>query len=281
MSLESRLGVRLVQRTSRSFRMNDVGRDFYQHARAVLIEAETADHVVTRRLAEPSGIVRFTCSAEVAAAMSGLLAQFVRQYPKVSLVQHATNKYVDLIEEGFDVGLRGHDTELADSDLIQRRLSPTPWRLLASPAYLNQAETLRHPSELVSHTAIAHGTAQEVAVWKLRHVNGEDIDVLIAPRLWSDSLEAQKMSAITGLGIVALPRYFAQAELREQKLLHVLPEWVAHPDAAVTLLTPSRRGQLPAVRAFVEFLVDEFPRMVSGENSESYISKILDFRGLK
>lgn len=246
--------------------MNDAGRDFYQHARAVLIEAEAADHAVTRRLAEPSGIVRFTCSAEVAAAVAELLVQFTRKYPKVSLVQHSTNRYVDLVEEGFDAGLRGHDTALADSDLIQRRLSSTPWHLFAAPAYLNQAGTPTHPSELVSHAAIAHGTGQGASVWKLRHINGgEDINVSIAPLLWSDSLEAQKMSAIAGLGIVALPAYFGQAELQEQKLLHILPEWITHPDAAVTLLTPSRRGQLPAVRAFIEFLADEFPRMVSAE----------------
>lgn len=112
---------------------------------------------------------------------------------------------------------------------------------------------------------MAHGTDQSASVWQLRHINGEDIEAGIKPLLWSDNLEAQKISAIAGLGIVALPTYFGQAELQEKKLLHVLPEWIAHPDAAVTLLTPSRRGQLPAVRAFVEFLVDEFPRMVSGD----------------
>lgn len=263
--LESRLGVRLIQRTSRSFVLTDVGREFYQHALAMLIEAEAAEDAVKRRLAEPSGMVRFTCSIGMARTLAELLTRFLTMFPKVSLVQHATNRYVDLVEEGFDVGLRGHFEPLPDSGLIQRRLSPTPWHLFAGPAYLARAGTPTSPVDLTTHTAVALGTRSDETVWKLRRVDGEETVIPVVPRMRSDDLETLKMAAIAGLGVVALPEYVGRTEIEQGKLLRVLPEWIARADAEVTLLAPSRRGQLPSVRAFIDFLVAEFPRLVSGK----------------
>jgi len=137
--LEAQLGARLIQRNSRRFTVTDVGHEFYQHAAAMLIEADAAEGVVQRRLAEPSGTVRFTCSIGMAEGLADLVARFLVRFPKINLVQHATNRFVDLVDEGFDVGIRGHSAPLVDSSLVQRALVKTPWHLFAGPAYCKRA----------------------------------------------------------------------------------------------------------------------------------------------
>ena len=263
-ALESRLGVRLIERTSRHFVLTDVGREFYRHAQAMLIEADAAEEAVTRRLAEPSGTVRLTCSNGMAPFLADPLTRFLAAHPKVNLVQMITNRYVDLVEEGFDIGLRGHSRLLPDSELVQRRLSPTPWHAFAAPAQLDQEGTPEQPQELAQHAAVALGSRSDEAAWHLYAENGEEVVVPFVPRLQSDDLETLKIAAIAGLGLVSLPAYLVREEVSQGRLKRILPDWVTQSDAEVTLLTPSRRGQLPSVRALIDFLVAEFPRIVSG-----------------
>lgn len=135
--LESRLGARLIQRTSRSFAVTEAGRVFHRHAVAMLIEAEAAENAVKHRLAEPSGTIRFTCSIGMAQTLAGLLCRFLVLHPRVNIDQHATNRYVDLVEEGFDVGLRGHSAPLPDSSLVQHRLARTPGVCSRAPCISN------------------------------------------------------------------------------------------------------------------------------------------------
>ena len=271
--LETRLGVRLIQRTSRSFVMTDAGREFHRHASAVLIEAQAAEDAVKRRLAEPGGTIRFTCSIGMAQTLAPSLCRFLVMFPKINIVQHATNRYVDLVEEGFDVGLRGHFGPLRDSSLMQRRLTPMPWHLFAAPAYLERVGIPGEPSELKAHPGLALGTRDEETQWQLRDSDGREAAVPFVARVRSDDRETLRQSAVAGLGIVALPPYFCRAETQHGRLRRVLPQWTHWSDSAVTLLAPSRRGQLPSVRAFIDFLVAEYPLLVgddgrSGDNSK-------------
>jgi DNA-binding transcriptional LysR family regulator len=262
-ALESRLGVRLIERTSRRFVVTDVGRDFYRHAHAMLIEADAAEEVVARRLAEPSGTIRITCSIGMARTLADPLTRFLAAHPKVNLVQMATNRYVDLVEEGFDIGIRGHSQSLPDTELIQRRLTPTPWHVFAAPALLDREGTPEQPQELAQHAAVSLGTRRDEAAWHLYAEGGEKAVVPFVPRLRSDDLETLKIAAIAGLGLASLPAYLARDEVSQGRLKRVLPDWVTQSRAEITLLTPSRRGQLPSVRALIDFLVGEYPRIVS------------------
>ncbi len=263
-ALESRLGVRLIERTSRRFVLTDVGREFYWHAQAMLIEAGAAEEAVARRLAEPSGTIRLTCSIGMARGLADPLTRFLAAHPKVNLVQMTTNRYVDLVEEGFDIGLRGHSRPLPDSDLVQRRLTPTPWHAFAAPAHLDREGTPEHPQELAPHAAVTLDTRSDEAAWHLYAEDGKEVVVAFVPRLQSDDLETLKMAAIAGLGLVSLPAYLAREEVSQGRLKRILPDWVTQSHAEVTLLTPSRRGQLPSVRALIDFLVAEYPPIVSG-----------------
>lgn len=263
LNLESQLGVRLIQRTSRSLSVTDVGREFYRHALGMRIEAEAAENAVKRRLADPSGIVRFTCSVGMAPRLADVLVRFLVRFPRVSLVQHATNRFVDLVEEGFDVGIRGYSEPLPDSNLIQRPLMRTPWYLFAAATYLERRGVPASPVDLAGHDGLALSGSGDEAVWKLRSASGQQSIVPFAPRLRSDNMETLRLAAIAGLGIVGLPGYLCRADVERGALQRVLADWGAG-DAGITLLMPTRRGLLPSVRAFVDFIVAEYPPTVAG-----------------
>lgn len=256
--LERRLGARLIQRTSRRFLVTEVGRDFLRHARAMLVEAEAAESIVRSRVAEPNGVVRFTCSVGMAPILAPLLPKFLAAHPKVSLVQHASNRLVNLVEEGFDLALRGHVDALPDSGLIRRELLRTPWVLLASPGYIERAGAPSSPHDLAAHPALLLGVTGTERSWTLRR-DGEQVGPVQAEaRLRSDDIDTLKAAAVAGLGVVALPLYLCARELAAGALERVLPGWEAG-EGIITMLTPSRRGQLPSVRAFMDFLITEFP----------------------
>ncbi len=260
--LESRLGVRLIERTSRSFVMTDVGRAFYRHAKAMLIEAEAAEEVVTNLLAEPSGTVRITCSFGMARFVSGLLSDFMTAYPEVDLVQYTTNRNVDLIEEGFDIGLRGHSAPLPDSSLVQRRLAVTPWHVFAAPTYLAAQGTPSEPADVAQFATLALGTGTENTSWQFMR-DDQTVVVPVRPRLRSSDMESLKGAAIAGHGIVSLPAYVAQDAVTAGALAPVLVDWVTQ-RARISLLIPRRRSQLPSVRALIDFLVAEYPKLFLG-----------------
>lgn len=260
-ALEARLGARLIQRTSRSFVVTEIGQELYRHARAMLVEAEAAESAVKRRLAAPSGTVRFTCSIGMAGSLAQLLSRFLGTFPQVAIVQHATNRFVDLVEEGFDVGLRGHSAPLPDSGLVQRLLARTPWHMFAAPAYLDGAGTPKTAADLAAHAGLALGARGQDASWTLTGPDEAELVVAYAPRLVSDDIDTLKEAAVAGLGIVALPAYLCRREIEQGALRRVLDSWNAG-DGRITLVMPSRRGLLPSVRAFVDFLVAEYPPLV-------------------
>lgn len=144
--LEANLDIRLIHRTSRSFVLTDVGKDFYDHARAAVIEAEAAESVVQRRQAEPQGTVRITASVPVAQFhLADRLPVLARAYPKLDLQLHVTDRFVDLVREGFDIAIRSHFAPLPDSDLMQRRMTVEQITLVASPDYLVRRVPLGAP----------------------------------------------------------------------------------------------------------------------------------------
>ncbi len=262
--LEARLGVRLIERTSRRFVMTDAGSAFYRHAKAMLIEAEAAEDVVASLLAEPTGTVRMTCSVGMARDVSGLISKFLTAYPKVDLVLYTTNKHVDLIEEGFDIGLRGHRTALPDSSLVQRRLADTPWQVFAAPAYLAAQGTPSEPADIAQLATLALGDGTDNLSWQFMR-DAQTVVVPIKPRLQSSDMESLKEAAIAGHGIVSLPSYVARDAVTNGTLETVLPAWITQ-RARISLLMPPRRSQLPSVRALIDFLVDEYPKQLIGSD---------------
>ncbi len=253
--LEAQLAARLIHRTSRSFALTDVGRDFYDRARATLIEAEAAEQIVRSRVAEPSGTVRVTASVPTAQLyLAKHLPELARAHPKLHVQLIVTDRFVDLVQEGFDIAVRSHVEPLPDSGLVQRQLTVDPIILVAAPAYLRARgrPALRAPHDLVRHAGLLTGTA--TAAWSLSSAAGERVRVAPIARFTANETTVLLEAALAGLGIVCAPSRFCRAALAAGTLVHVLTEWTAG-SVTTSLLVPHRRGQLSGVRATVEFLV--------------------------
>ena len=251
--LERQLGARLVHRSSRSFRLTDVGRDVYEHARAAVIEAEAAEAVVRRRLAEPSGTVRLTASVPVSRFhLAPKLATILQRHPKLSVKLHVSDRFVDLAHEDFDIAVRSHRAPLPDSGLMQRRLSEEAVILAAAPAYLQRAGTPQTPADLAAHELIDIGDG---APWQLEGPDGARAEVRPGSRLSLNEAGMLLAAACAGLGIACLPQEVAAGALERGELLPLLPGWRAG-TITTTILTPHRRGVLPAVRAVIDALVE-------------------------
>ena len=260
--LEASLGVRLVSRNSRRFGMTDIGRQFYENALSTLQQAEITEASVRQHLSEPSGVIRITTPVAIAQfALRNLLPAFLAKYPKVRIVQYATDVQLDIVADGFDLALRGHSRPLLSSTLVQRKIAGVPWLLFAGSDYLDRAGTPERPADLAGHDAIA--MAQEsAATWRLQRARAKDVVIPIEPRFTSNDMVALKQAACTGLGIVALPAYVCWPEVQTGALRPVLPGWSAA-DSSVTALIPYRHGLLPAVRVLIDYLAAEFPRAVA------------------
>jgi DNA-binding transcriptional LysR family regulator len=262
--LENVLGVRLLNRTSRRFGMTDAGNEFYRHAVIMLREAELAETAIRRRLSEPTGTVR--CTAAVATmqfAMRSIVADFLIRYPKINIVAHATDQYVDIVAENYDVAIRAHSNPLPDSTLVQRSLTPAPWLLFAGAAYLDANGPVDTPRDLAKHPSLFMMRTGVQPIWRLRRSTGrgEKVVVPLTPRLLIDDMLSLKQAAIGGLGLVALPGYVCRDDLKSGGLRQVLPDWIAD-DSTLTALIPYRQGLLPSVRAFVDHLAAELPKSV-------------------
>ncbi|KXF75145.1 LysR family transcriptional regulator [Paramesorhizobium deserti] len=252
--LEAELDVRLIHRTSRSFTLTEMGREFYDHARAAIIEAEAAHDVVRRRMAEPIGIVRITTSVPVAQfRLADRLPGLLRAYPKIEVQLHVTDRFVDLVHENFDIAVRSHRSPLPDSGLVQRRMSVERTILVAAPAYLDRHGVPHTPRELAEHDGV--NGSLTVKHWLLHNRANEEIVITPRSSFATDEAGMLLQAAKTGLGIVCVPETIARESLDRGELVHVLPDWFEN-TITTTILTPHRRGQLPAVRAVIDYLAE-------------------------
>ena len=251
--LERKAGVRLVERSSRSFRVTELGRALYRHAAAMVVEAEEAEHVIMGRLAEPSGTVRITASVPTAQQLlAPILPRIARQYPKIRIVLDVSDRFVDVIQEGYDIALRDHAAPLPDSELVQRRLRTEAFWLVAAPAYLKRRRP-RTPADLEKMDGLFAVPAEPS--WTLRDAHGTVATVTLPARYFANEATALKEAAIAGLGIARLPATLCRNALRAKGLVRVLPEWIAG-EISTTLLMPGRRHRLPSVRVVADLLAE-------------------------
>lgn len=252
--LEATLGARLIHRTSRSFALTDLGRDFFEHARASVIEAENAEMIVRTRLGEPSGTVRLTTSVPTAQfTLAPHLDALAGRYPKVLLSLHVTDRFVDIVQEGFDIAIRSHQQPLPDSALIQRRLAVHDFFVVAAPAYLAVNGQPERPDDLIRHGAIVAHAAE--TSWRMQAGDGSVAIAPVRPVMAADEPFVLLKAAAAGIGITVLPTSVCAAAIEAGTLVRLLPDWTAG-QITTTILIPHRRGQLPSVRAVVDFLIE-------------------------
>lgn len=259
--LEARLGLQLIQRSTRRFHVTETGKAFYQHCQAMLSEAEAALGVVEQLRGEPRGQVRLSCPTALTYFLMGeLIADFMAQHPAVNVELESTNRRVDVIGEGLDLAIRVRFPPLEDSGLVMRVLADSAQRLVASPDLLAAAGPFKHPDNLTRLPSLdwtsGSGRAPQ---WSLIGPDGETHEVLHQPRLQTEDMMALRCAALRGLGLVQLPALLVQQEMQAERLIEALPGWRPR-SGIVHAVFPSRRGLRPAVRALVDYLASACQR---------------------
>ncbi len=257
-ALETRLGARLIQRSTRHFSVTDIGSAFYEHAKAMIVEAEAAQGVVAASMVEPCGVIRLSCPIALLHTNVGvMLADFMALYPKVTVHLDATNRRVDLLSEALDLAIRVRPPPLQDSDLVMRVLADRGQCLVASPALIQHMGFPMVPADLNGKPSLGVGSPQESYSWTLFGPNDAEAAIHHTPRFVTTDMIALRNAALAGIGIVQLPLMMLHEELRVGSLVKVVPEWTPRREI-VHVVFPSRRGLLPSVRMLIDYLAERF-----------------------
>ena len=256
--LEERLGVRLIQRSTRHFSVTEIGQTFYAHCKAMLVEAEAAQEAIEVTRSEPRGIVRMTCPVVLLDATVGpMLAEFMLAHPHVEIHLESTNRRVDVVGEGIDVALRVRPPPLQDSDLVMRVLAERSQCLVASPALIEKHGMPQGPADLSRFPSLDLGVPQNEHVWNLIGPDDAHASIYHRPRFITRGMLALRDAAVAGVGVVQLPTMLIQEQLASGELARVVPEWRPRREI-VHAVFASRRGLLPSVRALIDFLAARF-----------------------
>lgn len=257
--LEDRLGVRLLQRTTRAVSVTEIGQAYYRHCAALEAEALAAQDTIDRTRSSPQGLIHIACPIGVVEShVARIVADYLVVNPAVQIRLDATNRRVDVVEEGFDLAIRVRTPPLEASDLAMRSLASSGLRLVASPAFLDRHGRPTHPRELANLPTL-DGTVRGGGkhVWHFRTQDGDYVEVAHQPRLVSDDFKALLQAAMAGVGIAYLPDMSMVEECANGSLEQVLPAF-SLPEGLVHVVFPSRRGMVPAVREFIDALVRGF-----------------------
>ena len=267
--LEAQLGVRLLQRTTRKLSLTEVGEAYLRHCQALRESAQAAADTVAQVQTEPCGTLRVACPVTLAqTVLAELMPDFLARYPLVRVEMLVSNRVVNLVEEGVDVALRVR-TSLDDSgSLVIKRLGDDEPLLVASPALLARQGTPTTLDELSRLDSMAMSTTDGRASIPLTGPDGRQTILQHTPRYVADDLLTLHVAALAGTGMCWLPSYMCEDDLRQGRLVRLLPDWQT-PRGLVHAVFPSRRGLTPAVRCFLDFLGEHVPTHSSLLGSEA------------
>lgn len=249
--LEERLGVRLLQRTTRKLNLTEVGQAYYERCARIVQDIAAAEQVVTDMQTAPRGLLRVTAPVDLGSTYLGaLVAEFLAQYPEIQIELDLADRVVDLIEEGIDLGLRFGP--LSESSLIARKLGTVRLRVCAATAYLATRPAPATTAALADHDVLLFAPSGRVVPWMLHGPDGA-VDATPRGRLVSNGVLALRDAARAGAGITLLPEFVIADDVAAGRMAYVLPAWTLQPSDLFAVY-PSTRNLSPKVRAFLEFL---------------------------
>ena len=262
-SLETRLGARLLNRTTRRVSPTEIGVAYYDRARRVLTDAGEADALVTAMQAEPSGVLRISVATDFGVNhLSPILGPFLHQYPEITVNMLLDNRFVELISEGFDLAVRIGDLE--DSSLRARKIAETRKMLIASPSYLEEYGRPERIDDLNAHKLLHYGGQAAGGVWRIASPTGERRQVRSAGWLTVNDGQSLLTAAINGLGIAFLPAFLYGDAVRSGQLVPAIRTLAPEVQGIYAVYPPGRYTQ-PKVRAFIDYLVDAFRDRGAGD----------------
>ena len=255
-SLETRLGARLLNRTTRRVSPTEIGLAYYDRARRVLNDAGEADALVSSMQSAPSGLLRISVATDFGVNhMSPILGDFLVDYPDITVNMVLNNRFVELISEGFDLAIR--IGEMEDSSLRARKLTETTKRLIAAPSYFEQFGRPEKIDDLNNHKLLHYSNQSAGNVWKLTAPSGEKRQVRTQGWLTVNDGQSLLNACVSGLGIAYLPSFLYADALRQGLVEEAMPELPKETQGIYAVYPPGRYTQ-PKVRTFIDFLVDAF-----------------------
>lgn len=255
-ALERRLGITLLQRTTRKLRLTEAGEIYFRLSSQGFEEMLKAEAEVSSSQREPQGLLRVTAPIDMGDVyLVDLITRFKHAHPKVCLELIFTDRRLDLVAEGIDLAIRAG--ELQDSSLIAKKLGEVHWMAFAHPGYLKKKGTPAHPKDLRQHTCLQF-TAMGKEHWHLVGTRNS-VTVPLTSQVIGNDMSLMKALAVAGEGIALLPTYACRAEVKNGKLVPVLSEWLARTDP-VHLVYPGQKFVAPKVRVFIDVAVAIFKR---------------------
>lgn len=254
-ALEQRLGVRLLQRTTRRLSLTDEGRIFYQRSKDVLSALDDAESEVSSRTLEPSGLIRVNAPVTFGIMhLAPLWSAFMNAYPHVDLDVTLNDRVVDLVDEGYDLAVR--ISALPNSTLISRKLASTRILLCASPTYLEQHGTPKHPRELIQHRVLGYTNWPSRDEWHLTGPEGR-VTVQTRARVHTNNGDTCREIALRHGGIMLQPRFMLEEDLRLGRLVELMPEYRCA-EVGIYAVYPTSKHLPLKMRRLVDFLVNAF-----------------------
>jgi DNA-binding transcriptional LysR family regulator len=256
-SLEKRLGVTLIQRTTRKLSVTQAGDDYFKHCLKALDEMSAAEREISTSKAQPEGLLRITAPADMGhTLLPPVIRTYLNAFPKTQVELILTNRIVDLVGEGLDLAVRAG--ALKDSSLIAKRIKTDAIGLWASASYIKKNGAPARPDELLKHSFIGNNLVGN----PIHLSNGrEAVKIEVQPRIIVDDMEAAKMFVTGGDGISVLPSFMCEKDFASGKTVRILPKWVveAGPGAiAISLVYPQQRFVPLKVQAFIEVAVKAY-----------------------
>ncbi len=251
--LESSLGIRLFDRTTRRVTLTEVGRLYFDRCRVVAEQLADADRMIEAMVAEPRGLLRISMPVAFGRlVLSPLIHEFMDRYPQVQIQSDYSDSYVDLVRDGYDVAIR--IGALQDSELVARRVASSRRLVVASPSYLESHGAPQHPAELAAHQCLVYTRYSDAgAVWRFKMG-----DALILQRVGgnfrTDNSEAILEAALHGRGIGLVANYMCHDSIRRGALVQLLPGFVSEPSSNIHIVYTSRKNLSPRIKELSNFL---------------------------
>lgn len=253
--LESRLGVRLLHRTTRRLSLTAEGEAFHASCKALLADVEAAEAEVTSSSGEARGLLKVNVPVTFGLLhLAPLWPAFMARNPQVTLEVTLADRFVDLVEEGWDLAVR--IARLPASSLVSRQLASTRMILCASPGYLQERGTPATPAELGRHDIIAYSLLSSGDHWSFDGPKGP-VTVRVAPRMRTNSGDTCRVAALQHRGIVLQPSFLVGADLTSGALVEVLPQYRSS-ELGIYALWPTRKHLPAKVRVLIDFLAEAF-----------------------
>jgi DNA-binding transcriptional LysR family regulator len=265
--LEGRLGTRLLNRTTRRQSLTEIGRTYLERCKLVLAEADWADSLADEAKGSPRGRLRINAPVSFGASLTPLVTRYLRRHPNVEIDLVLSDRFVDLVEEGFEAVFRVGP--LADSSLMARELSPFRLVACASPGYLRERGIPLTPTDLETHECLGYTHWSRPAVYEWRFVqNGRASEVRIRNHLQINDATALVAAALDGFGIVLVAEDLVRGRLKSGQLVKVLPDFET-PSRPMHLLFHPDRRQTAKLRSFIDAAVREFGPRKAGTGGEA------------